>query len=222
MSLVSDSVHSFWSVQSEQGWRSAFGSALKFLRSLFFEFHKGFVLRLSLEEPVDVPAPQVSVDIRQADLGDLALLETIMPPLRVKRVAKKMQAGEICFVAVKGERAIAYVFAGLAGTPSTRDAHLQLRPEDAYLWAGYTLPQYRRQGVVKAVNLSLCRYLQEKGYQNVILLVDDHNVASLGHCYKMGYRVTDRVTYLKILGWRTSQHIPIEESGYPAATLGMG
>jgi ribosomal protein S18 acetylase RimI-like enzyme len=222
MSLVSDSVQSFWSVQSEQGWRPALSSALKFLRSVFFEFHKGFLLRLSLEEPISVPAPRVVMDIKQVGLGDLALLETIMPPLRVKRVAKKMQAGEVCFVAVRDERAIAYVFAGFAGTPSTRDAHLQLRPEDAYFWAGYALPQYRRQGVVKAVNLSLCRHLQDKGYESVILLVDDHNVASLGHCYKMGYRVTDRITYLKVVGWRTSRHTPIEETGYTAATLGVG
>jgi len=59
------------------------------------------------------------------------------------------------------------------------------------------------------VNLSLCRLLQEKGYETAVLQVDERNKASLGHCYKMGYQVTDRVTYLRILGWRMRRCVPI-------------
>jgi hypothetical protein len=39
--------------------------------------------------------------------------------------------------------------------------------------------------------------------------VDESNQASLGHCYKMGYRATHRVTCLKILGWRMRRCVPI-------------
>jgi len=183
---------------------------VQFLRLLFFEFHRGFVVRKSLEEPIHVPAPKVAVTIRQATLDDLPLLETIVPPLRVKRLAKKMEAGEICFVAIQEQRVVAYVLAGFANTPSTEDAQLKIGPKEAYLWAGFALPQYRRQGVVRAVNLSLCRLLRENGYESVVLLVDRHNRASLGHCHKMGYRMTDRVTYLRVLRWRLNQCVPIE------------
>jgi len=210
MSLIRDLVQAFLYVQRQQGWRSAFSLAVQFVRLPFFEFHRGFVLRKSLEQPIDITAPRVAVSIRQATLDDLALLETIVPPLRVKRLAKKMRAGEICFVAIQEQRVVAYVLAGFANTPSTKDAQLNLGPKEAYLWAGYALPQYRRQGVVRAVNLSLCRLLREDGYESVVLLVDRHNRASLGHCHKMGYRVTDRVTYLRVLRWRVSQYGPIE------------
>ncbi len=129
-----------------------------------------------------------------------------------------MRCGEVCFVAVREQQAIAYVFAGFANTPSTEDTGLKLSPKETYLWAGYALPQYRRQGVVKAVNLSLCRYLREKGLKTAVLLVDRHNKAALGHCRKMGYYVTNRVTYLRILRWRLLRRLPIEEPARRQAT----
>lgn len=207
--MIKDWVQAFLYLRRQQGWRYALGIALKFLRAPFFEFHRGFVLRNSLKELAQVPAPGVPVSIRQVTLNDLALLETILPPLRVKRLAKKMVAGEVCCVAIREEQAIAYVFAGFANTPSTEATGLELDPREAYLWAGYVLPQYRRQGVVRAVNLTLCRLLHNRGYETAVLQVDESNKASLGHCYKMGYRATHRVTYLRIPGWRMRRCVPI-------------
>jgi len=184
---------------------------MQFLLLPFLEYRSGFLVRKSLEEPIQIPAVGVAVTMRQATVDDLPLLETIVPPLRVRRLAKKMRAGEICFVAIQEERVMGYVFAGFANTPSTEDAQLELGPKEAYCWAGYALPQYRRQGVVGAINLSLCRLLREKGYESVFLQVDRGNRAALGHCYKMGYRVTEQVSYLRVLGWRVSRRLPIEE-----------
>jgi ribosomal protein S18 acetylase RimI-like enzyme len=212
MSLITQSVQAFLYTKRQQGTRAALGAALQFARLPFFEFHRGYALRRSLQEPIDVQVPEVVDSIRQIGLADLALLETIMPPLRVNRVASKLRAGEVCCGAIKDNNMVAYVLAGFARTPSTLDTRLELGPKEAYLWAGYALPQYRRQGVVKAVNLSLCCVLREKGYESVVLLVDRCNEASLGHCRKMGYRVVDQFTHLRLLGWRMGSHDPVEEA----------
>lgn len=217
MQGIRDSIQALSYVQRQQGWRAALGMAGQFLQAPFFEFHSSYVLRKSLREPIQVPEPEVAVSIRPVGPEDLALLETIVPPLRAKRLAKKMQAGEIGCVAVKHERVIAYVLAGFAGTPSTRDTRLELSPGEAYLWAGYALPEYRRQRVVKAVNLYLCRLLREKGFETVVLLVDRANEASLGHCQKMGYRVTDRRTSLRFLQWRWNRQESLELGGKVAS-----
>jgi L-amino acid N-acyltransferase YncA len=211
MSLIRDSAEAFQYIQRQQGWRSAFSLAGQFARAPFYEYHRGYLLHKSLAEPIQVPASGVSESIRQLDLDNVALLETIMPPLRVKRIAKKLQAREACCVAIRDGKVIAYVLAGLANTPSTNDANLQLSDEQAYLWAGYALPQFRRQGVVREVNLSLCRHLQKRGYKSAILLVEKHNEASLGHCYKMGYDMRDKITYLRILRWKYSKRVPFAE-----------
>jgi ribosomal protein S18 acetylase RimI-like enzyme len=129
--------------------------------------------------------------------------------MRVKRLASKMQAGEMCCVAIRGGTVISYVLAAFDNTPSTYEARLELNPKEAYLWSGYALPQYRRQGMVRAVNLSMCRLLRAKGYESVLLLVEQQNKASLGHCFKMGYSLTDRISYLRVLGWAASRFEPI-------------
>ena len=204
-------VESFLFVRRLEGWRSAVGTSWEFLLSSSLVLRRGFALRRSLRESIDIPAPEVDVAIRQATLGDLALLGTILPPLRMKRIARKLQAGEKCVVAIKEQKAVAYVFAAFAGTPSTKESQLELAPGEAYIWAGYALPSFRRQGVVRAINLHLCRLLQEEGYEKTVLLVDRNNKVSLGHCKKTGYRITDRVTLLGVLGWKWSQTTPIEE-----------
>lgn len=214
MSVIRDVIESFSHAQQHHGWRSAWGQTAQFLLLLFFEYHRGFLLRRSLRDPINIPKPEQDVTIRQATVDDSSLLETLVPPLRVKRFITKMQAGEICFIAIQDQRVIAYVFAGLAHTPSTEDIELELGPREAYLWAAYALPEYRRQGVVGALNLSLCKVLREDGYETTVLLLDESNIPSLGHCYKIGYHVTDKITYLRLLGWRMNRSVPIEDFAY--------
>ncbi len=199
-------------IHKQQGWKEAFDMAGQFLREPFYERRNGYVLRKSILEPISIPKLDMDLELRQIDLKDFELLKTIMPVLRVKRIARKIQAGEICYAAIKDGEVIGYVLAGFQSTPSTRQIRLRLDPDEAYLWAGYALPPYRRQGVVKVVNLSLCKLLQERGYKKVVLLVEQANQASLGHCYKMNYHVTDQINYLRILGWVSCQITPTQIS----------
>ena len=210
MSIIKDSVETFLYTLRRQGWRKAFHLSAQFLLSPIFESHTGYVLYKSLLEPIYVPPPEVEVQIKYLNPENSELLASIMPPLRVKRIDKKLQAGEMCCVAIKDGNIISYVLAGIADTPSTRAARFELEPKEAYLWAGYALPQYRRMGLVMAVNLNLCRLLQELGYERSILLVERENKASLGHCTKMGYRITENINYLRILKWAKVHRYPIE------------
>lgn len=210
MTTIKEIVASFLFVRRLEGWRSALATSWKYLHNPIFVWHLGFALRKSLRGEIDLPVPEVDLTIRQATLDDLALLGTIFPPLRLKRIARKLQAGEKCVIAIQEQKAIAYVFAAFAGNPSTTEVQLDLGPGEAYIWAGYALPAFRRLGVVRAINLHLCRLLQKEGYEKTVLLVDASNKVSLGHCKKTGYRITDRVAYLQVLGWKWSQSTPVE------------
>ena len=209
MSLITDSLQAVRYVRRQQGWRPALTMASQFASAPFFEYHRAYVLHRSLLGPIQVPASGVSDCVTQVDADNVAILETIMPPLRVKRIARKLRAGEACCVALKDGMVIGYVLAGLKNTPSTREANLDLSSDQAYLWAGYALPQFRRQGVVAEVNLSLCCYLQSRGYKGVILLVEKKNEACLGHCDKMGYEVREVFTLIRIVRWRYTRSVPI-------------
>jgi ribosomal protein S18 acetylase RimI-like enzyme len=138
--------------------------------------------------------------------------------LRLRRIVKKMQAGEICVVAMREQRVVAFGFAGFANTPSTEDDQVRLGPKEAYCWGGYTPRQYRRQGLVSAVLLGLCRIVRENGYESAVIQVDRRNRAALGHVHKIGFRITDRVIYLRVLRWAVSRCVPVVELGRGRAT----
>lgn len=210
MSSIREFPKAFLYIKRQQGWRATLEMVGQFVIEPFYESHNGYILRRSLLDPIIVPKADIEMDIREVRVEDVSIMNTIMPNLRVRRLEKKLQAGEICFAGVREGNVIAYVLAGFTDTPSTRSAHLRLDPDESYLWAGYALPQYRRQKVVKVVNLSLCKSLQEKGYKKVVLLVEKSNQASLGHCIKMDYRITDEIIYLRKLNRVSCQINPVE------------
>ena len=212
MSLLKDSLQAFHFIQRQQGWLAAFKMTLQFIRTPFFAFYRGYVLSKHLSGPIQLPKLKHDLSFKEITVENASLLGSINPQIRVKRMIKKLQAGEVCNVAILGKRVIGYVFAGFENTPSTLDARLKLRPKEAYLWAGYTLPEFRRQGVVGAVNLDLCRQLEKRGYENVVILVERHNTASLGHLDKIGYHIIEIIKHLRIFRWGISQFTPIEAS----------
>lgn len=212
LSTIRGIVESILFMRRMEGWSSALGMSLRFVRLFIFDFRRGYAFRRTLnEEPRDIPAPDMDVIIRQATFADLAILGEILPPLRLKRIGRKLQGGEKCVIALKDQKPIAYVFAAFADSPSTQESHLNLGAREAYIWAGYVMPQFRRHGIVRAVNLYLCRLLQKEGYESTVLVVDRHNKASLGHVRKTGYRMTDRVMFLRVLGWKRAWTTPVEE-----------
>jgi len=209
MSFIQEVKHSLQFAQQQEGWRAALHMSTKFLTMPFFEHHKGYLLRKALNKPIIIPPPKINVTIRKATEGDLALFETAVPRIRAKRFIKKLQAGEVCFVAIWESAMVGFVWAGFADSPSTKSAGLELDPTEAYLWAGYAPPRYRSQGIVRTVNLTLIRWLQKQGYQRVVLLVEQDNAASLKHCYRMGYRLESQITYRRLLKWKRVQFPPV-------------
>jgi ribosomal protein S18 acetylase RimI-like enzyme len=211
MSFITDLLQAFRFIQQQQGWQAAIKNTLLFFKYPLFAHYHGFVLHRCLSEPVQMPEVRLDLSFQEITADNISLLESIHPPLRVKRMERKIQAGEICNTAMLDKRVIGYVFAGFKGTPSTLDVRLNLSPQEAYLWAGYTLPEFRRQGVVGAVNLDLCRILKGRGLEKVLLLVEKRNAASLGHLDKIGYEIKEEIIHMRILGWRTSRISPVNE-----------
>jgi ribosomal protein S18 acetylase RimI-like enzyme len=212
MSIFKDIIDSYIYISQQQGWRQAFIQATQFLTLPFYEAHSGYVLTKSLSEPIHIPDPEIDVAIEFLDPEKPELINSIMPPIRVKRIIHKLQAGEYCCIAIREKKVISYVLAGFEGTPSTISSGLNLTPNEAYLWAGYALPEYRRMGLVMAVNLHLCKYLQEMEYKIATLLVERKNKASLGHCAKMGYEITETIEYRRLLKWVNVSRVPYELS----------
>ena len=203
MSFIEDVNQSIRYLKKQEGWKSAWEQAKKYIVLPFYERHSGYLLRKSLSEPVIVPTPKIEITIRQANSNDLALFESIVPALRAKRFINKLQKNEeICYIAIYQEKIAGFVWAGTMNSPSTKTTGLTLGAKEAYFWAGYAAPEYRSQGVVRSVNLSFCKWFQEQGFEDIILLVEEENAASLKHVFQMGYQLENRINYIRILKWK--------------------
>jgi GNAT superfamily N-acetyltransferase len=206
MPSVNSLIQAFLYVKNQDGWRIAIEQTIQWLISPFFEYSRGFYLRKPLNAFIDIPATRVDVTIRPATLDDLDLFQTIVPPLRVKRFARKIQAGEVCFIAVReqGEKSniVGYLWTGFADSSTVQDTFIKLGPKEAYFWAGYVVPEYRRHKLLSALGSSLRAWLQDQGYDAVVTFVEWWNEASLAVCLKQGYHIVAQVSYLKLLKWK--------------------
>jgi ribosomal protein S18 acetylase RimI-like enzyme len=213
MSFIEDVNQSFRHIHRHEGWKGAWEQAIKFILLPFYEQHTGYLLRKSLAEPVVIPLPKIPLEVRQATENDFTLFTTVVPLLRARRFVKKIQRKEeACFIAIAEGKIAGFVWAGFSQSPSTKGTGLTLGPKEAYFWAGYASSEFRSAGVVRTVNLSLCKWLQEQGFESVILLIEEENAASLKHVYHMGYQLEKEIRYLRILNWKRVELTPVSSS----------
>ena len=190
--------------------RVTVGQAMTWLLSLIVDCRKGYCLSKTLNESREIPPARLDVIVRPATAGDLDLFRTIVPALRIGRFARKLRAGEVCFVAIAQHEAtpriVGFVWAAFADSLTTRQDSVSLGPREAYLWGGYVVPEFRRYGLITILGGNLRLWLQEQGYSSVILFVRQRNRAILAHCLNQGYQIAAQVSFLKLLRWKVWQN----------------
>lgn len=184
----------FWQtvvqVKQQEGWKGLLQLALLTV----FESHDAVIMRRPLSEPVPDLKPRVEILIRRAAPADLPLLRTIVPPLRLRRFAAKMAAGEICVIGIYEGKVIAMGWAGFGNGPSVKETTLQLNPQDVYIWGGYMSPEYRSQGGSSVILSRLIQLSREAGGEYAYLVTEKTNIPVAQQGLKLGFH---RVTYLR-------------------------
>lgn len=177
--------------------------AMAWLLSLVVDYRKGYCLSKTLNESREIAPARLDVTVRRATVDDLDLFQTIAPALRIRRFARKLGAGEICFIAIEKyketPRIVGFVWAAFTDSPTSGEDSVKLGPQEAYIWGGYVVPEFRRYGLMTILGCSLRLWLQDQGYVSVVLFVKRRNGAILAHCLKQGYQITAQVSFLKLL-----------------------
>jgi GNAT superfamily N-acetyltransferase len=195
-------ISSFQFLYKQEGLLGALTASWKLLTCPLFEYHCGYKFRQMLNEPFIGPLPNMDVTFRQAMSSDLELFKTIVPVLRAKRFVQRIRDGEVCFMCVCEGRVLGFVWASFTGTPTTLNLGLNLQREDIYLFAAYTLPEYRKQGILSATSRALKNWLYEHGYKSAILIIDHKKKANINHALGIGYRIESEFFYLRIIKWK--------------------
>jgi ribosomal protein S18 acetylase RimI-like enzyme len=116
-------------------------------------------------------------------------------------VARAQGELDCCFAALAGERLAAYGWFALQSVPAAHcdGVALSFPPDVAYMYKGFTHPQYRGRRLHGYVmQLALQSLFRRRGVKSLVSTVDWINWASLKSCDRLGYQ---RIGRMVSWGW---------------------
>lgn len=153
---------------------------------------------LSEWNPQAIPDLKVVADIVSRDdfLKHGGKFKQIVPSAEAR-----FKSGDLCFGALLEGKYVHIKWVGLGKWyDSDVGRHLQLGLDSAYIYDGYTLPEYRGLGLTSVVIDKTFQYLQKNGIKKTYSLIDENNAASLRVKSKENARMIGTVTFFKIFG----------------------
>ncbi|MCP4538078.1 MAG: GNAT family N-acetyltransferase [Chloroflexi bacterium] len=192
-----------WNILRQDGLRPA-------LRH-FWELISRFFYRPTIEytvftRPLDDPLPSIEpaqpFTLRMATLDDLERFQKIAPPSDVATFANYLACGRACCLAMHGDNIAAYCWGGDQVDIYLDDLEMHLQPGDVYFNTGYTVPDYRRRGLLTVVYIRLFQHFQDQGCRRAVTIVQVDNLASQGLVRKVGYQPIDQMSSRRILWFR--------------------
>jgi ribosomal protein S18 acetylase RimI-like enzyme len=126
---------------------------------------------------------QPTVEIREADDGDLRQVQDWLNPGRQQHAGAQSPFRTTNLVATRGDRIIGFV--QLVHRPP------EYHPHDGHWIAGLSVrARYRRLGIGERLSQSLLDRAREEGAREVLLLVREHNRPAVNLYHKLGFRET--------------------------------
>jgi len=147
--------------------------------------------------------PNLEVSSGLVDKGDFSKyakkFEKIVPSAN-----ERFASGDLCFGAMVDGTYVHLKWIALNRfyDPDT-DRYIQLGSDSAYVYDGYTLPEYRGLGLTSIVLDETFRYLSKVGIKKVYSLIDHNNAASMKVKSKEKAHMIGTVTYVKIFGLKS-------------------
>jgi hypothetical protein len=115
-------------------------------------------------------------------------------------VFRALAKGDRCYAILDGETLASYGWYARGETSVTEDLNLHFHPEWAYMYKGFTRPEYRGQ---RLHAIGMARAMMEhvrEGSRGVVSFVEANNFSSLKSCYRMGYEKAGTIVALKLMG----------------------
>lgn len=103
-------------------------------------------------------------------------------------IRQAIAKGDRCYGAIDGDRIAAYGWYSTRPTAVTDGLVLRFDEQWAYMYKGYTLPEYRGRRLHGLAMARAMRAYVEEGKKGLVSYVDASNEASLKSCRRMGYR----------------------------------
>ena len=166
-------------------------------------YRRVLLLERLLEEPISEVKPTlpVTVDLlKKNEVDEYDAFRTIVSP---SRTLDRLNAGRLCFVARHERQVISACWATIHVILTPYSAcEIQLAKDEAYVYDGFTKPDFRGQSIFPAILAEMIKYFRAAGYRRMILGIVPENNPSLWAIRKVGFRLFGTMGYIKIGQWR--------------------
>jgi hypothetical protein len=152
-------------------------------------------LRRDLSKPFEIPKADLQIEVRPLRQDDdLAFLRSSGQESRFRHVQLRMLQADIptCYVAVAPNGDICYMQWLIAASENERiQAHFGrhfplLKADEALAEGSYTVPEYRRRGIMSCAGVQICNMAKLFGARWVLSFVSQNNIPSLKGCARAG------------------------------------
>jgi GNAT superfamily N-acetyltransferase len=141
-----------------------------------------------VSEPITEVVPKIPVQIRIATVDDIDKFKNMFDDKKCNLLRQRFTRGEICFVAVVGEKVIAQQWVSYSDEydPDNR-LTVKVNSNEGYFFDTYVLPEYRNNRLHSALVASGLKYIYDRGLKKAIGIVVKNNTYSIKATLSQGF-----------------------------------
>jgi hypothetical protein len=113
-------------------------------------------------------------------------------------IERALDKGDRCYGALDGDKLVSFGWYSTRPTAVSDELLLHFDTDYAYMYKGYTLPEYRGKRLHGIGMARALRAYTEEGQKGLVSYVESTNFASLKSCYRMGYQDFGQIFCIKL------------------------
>jgi hypothetical protein len=141
-----------------------------------------------VSEPISEVVPKIPVQIRIATIDDMDKFNNMFDEHKCNLLRQRFTRGEMCFVAVDGEKVIAqqWISSSDEYDPDNR-LKVKVNSNEGYFFDTYVLPEYRNNKLHAALVASGLKHIYDRGLKKAIGIVVKNNTYSIKATLSQGF-----------------------------------
>jgi len=151
--------------------------------------------------PKNLPS-EFNVKIREGSEADIE--ELVLCIDKRQRFLTRFRQGEHCLLAFDDEQVAGFIWYSIKDVYEEEQARYQLTvPRNTvYSFDEYVSPEHRRKGILSQLFAVLYEWMGRTGRDTILILIAHDNEVSWEAHLKKGFVPLNRISYLRIFGWR--------------------
>lgn len=175
---------------------------------------KIFVFKKTLADADFEIKAKVEVDVRVVQRDDFPKIAEKLKKFEI-RAQERFEMGHTCIVAEVHDDIVHFKWVAFKESyVGELERKIRISPDSAYVYSGYTVPEYRGLGISPKVMEKTLQHLSEMGIKKVYACVRHNNFPMLRVKQKETFRKIGTITYTRIFKLRLYQHEGETEEDY--------